>query len=157
MISIIAAVAENNVIGVKNDLPWNIPEDLKRFKQLTLGKTVLMGRNTYLSIVSRLGKPLPGRINVVVSSQPMEVPAGVLVYNDLNKALDDLKNEDVFIIGGAMVFQQTLDRVEKLYITHIHKTYEGDTFFPVIDEKIWKKVEEEPHEGFSFVTYQKII
>lgn len=157
MLSIIAAVAKKNVIGVKNDLPWDIPEDLKRFRSLTLGKTVLMGRNTYLSIVSRIGKPLPNRKNIVISNNPDDkYPEGVLMYNNLDKALQDLKNQDVFIIGGAMIYKQLLPKADKLYITHIDKDYEGDAFFPEIDPRIWKKVKEEPNEGFAFVDYEKI-
>lgn len=155
MLAIIAAVAENNVIGVKNDLPWNIPEDLKRFKELTLGKTVLMGRNTYLSIISRIGRPLPGRRNVVLSGAPMDVPAGVVVYNNLDKAIADLKKEETFIIGGAMVFKQTIDIADALYITHIHKAHEGDTFFPAIDPAVWQKNSDEPREGYSFAIYRR--
>src|SRR5437016_4444716 len=117
MLAIIAAVAANGVIGNKNDLPWNLPEDLKHFKSLTMGKAVLMGRNTYLSIVSRLGKPLPGRKNIVVSNVPMpELPEGVTVYDDLEKAIAVGKDRDVFIIGGAMIFNQTINRVDVLYI-----------------------------------------
>ncbi len=157
MLSIIAAVANKNVIGVKNDLPWNIPEDLKRFRVLTSGKTVLMGRNTYLSIVGRLGKPLPNRTNIVISNNPEDkFPEGVISYNNLDKALEDLKDKDVFVIGGAMIYKQLLPKADKLYITHIDKDYEGDAFFPEIDLSIWKKVWQEPHEGFSFVNYEKI-
>ncbi len=157
MLSIIAAVAENNVIGVKNGLPWNLPEDLKYFKEITMGKTVLMGRNTFLSIMQILKKPFPGRVNVVISNnQEDKVPEGVLLYHDLEKALQDLADKDVFVAGGAMIFSQMINRVDKLYITHIHKAYEGDVKFPEIDPAIWKKTKEIPREGFTFTQYERI-
>src|SRR3990167_6978043 len=105
MISIIAAVAKNGVIGTKNDLPWHIPEDLKRFKELTTGKTVLMGSKTYESIVKRLRHPLPNRKNIVVSADPnYKVGEGVTLYNPLDEALEKYKNEDLFIIGGGSIY-----------------------------------------------------
>ncbi len=157
MISIIAAVADNNIIGIKNGLPWDLPEDLKRFKEITTGKTVLMGRNTFLSIMDILKKPFPGRTNVVISNQPDDVvPDGVLLYSDLEQALKDLSGKDVFVVGGAMIFSQMINRVDKLYITHIHKSPEGDVSFPKIDPNIWKKVWEEKYDGFDFVNYEKI-
>ncbi|MEK7161833.1 MAG: dihydrofolate reductase [Patescibacteria group bacterium] len=156
MLSIIAAVADNNVIGIKNGLPWNLPEDLKRFKEITMGKPVLMGRNTFLSIMDILKKPFPGRLNVVISNNPEDkVPEGVLLYHDLEQALKDLADKDVYVVGGAMIYKQLINRVDKLYITHINKKYEGDVFFPEIDPKIWQKVKTESHEGFSFVNYER--
>lgn len=156
MLSLIAAVADNNCIGNKNKIPWNIPEDFQYFKKMTLDKTCLMGLATFKSIMDYLGKPLPGRKTVVLTHNTNFIPPeGVLVYGDLDKALDDLKNEDVFVCGGASIYQQTINRVDTLYITRVHQTPEGDTFFPVIDESIWKKMNEEKHDGFSFVTYKK--
>jgi len=156
-LAIIAAVAKNNVIGKSNSLPWYLPEDLKRFKQLTTGKTVLMGRKTYESVINRLGKPLPNRKNVVITSQvDYSVSEGVIVYNDLNKALDELKNDEVLISGGAKIYEQTIDLVDKLYITHINREVDGDVLFPKIDLNKWKKISEERHEGFSFVEYERI-
>lgn len=157
MLSIIAAVADNNIIGIKNGLPWDLPEDLKRFKEITTGKTVLMGRNTFLSIMNILKKPFPGRTNVVISNLPNDVvPEGVLLYNDLEQALKDLSDKDVFVVGGAMIFSQMINRVDKLYITHIHKSPEGDVSFPKIDPNIWKNVWEEKHDGFTFVNYERV-
>ncbi len=157
MLALIAAVAENNVIGVKNGLPWHIPEDLKHFKHLTMGKTVLMGRNTFFSIMEILKKPFPGRTNVVISNNPEDkMPQGAVLYGDLEAALKDLAGKDVFVAGGAMVFAQMINRVDRLYITHIHKSYEGDVYFPKIDPAIWRKVKDEPHEGFNFAEYEKI-
>jgi dihydrofolate reductase len=157
MLSIIAAVADNNVIGIKNGLPWHLPEDLKHFKDLTMGKTVLMGRNTFLSIMEILKKPFPARTNVVISNNPEDkVPQGVLLYHDLEQALKDLAAKDVFVVGGAMIYSQLINRVDRLYITHIHKSYDGDVYFPIIDPAVWRKTKEDPHEGFSFAEYEKV-
>ena len=156
-LAIIAAVAKNNVIGKRNALPWYIPEDLKRFKLLTTGKTVLMGRKTSDSIIQNLGKPLPNRKNVVITSQSdYRVPDGVVVYNNLKKALEELKNEEVMVSGGGEIYKQTIDFAEKLYITHVDKEVDGDVFFPEIDSNKWKKISEEKHEGFSFTEYERI-
>lgn len=157
MLSIIAAVADNNIIGIKNGLPWNLPEDLKRFKEITTGKTVLMGRNTFLSIMNILKKPFPNRTNVVISNNHGDkVPEGVLLYYDLEQALKDLSGKDVFVVGGTMIFSQMINRVDKLYITHVHQFPEGDVSFPKIDPKIWKKVWQEDHAGFSFANYERV-
>ena len=157
MIAIIAAVAKNNVIGVKNDLPWHLPEDLKRFKELTLGKVVVMGRKTYDSIIGRLKKPLPGRTSVVISTQDLQLPSGVELYHNLTDALASYRTQDVFIIGGAQIFEQSIGLTDTLFITQVDKEVEGDAFFPVIDENVWKKAEEEKHEGYSFLKYVKTI
>ena len=155
MIAIIAAVAKNNVIGVKNDLPWHLPEDLKRFKELTLGNVVVMGRKTYDSIIGRLKKPLPGRTSVVISTQELQLPPGVELYHNLTDALASHKGQDIFIIGGAQIFNQSLNLADTLYITQVDKDVEGDAFFPKIDENFWKKGQEEKFDGYSFVTYKR--
>lgn len=156
MFSLIVAVAENNCIGIKNQLPWNIPEDLAHFKTLTMGKTCLMGLKTFESILGYLGKPLPGRKTVVVSSNSNFVPpAGVRIFNSLDAVFENLKNEDVFVCGGASIYAQTLNRVDTLYITRVHKIVDGDVFFPEIDPNIWNEVEREDHPEFSFITYKK--
>lgn len=156
-IAIIAAVAKNNVIGKSNTLPWYIPEDLKRFRALTIGKTVLMGRKTFESIIKKIGAPLPKRKNVIITKKRnYQAPKGVVIFYDLKKALEALKNEEVFIIGGAQIYQQTIDLAETLYITHIDKEIEGDVFFPEIDLSIWKKITEDKREGFSFALYKKV-
>ncbi len=156
-VSIIAAVAKNGVIGKENALPWYLPEDLKRFRNLTSGKTVLMGRKTFESIIARNGKPLPNRKNVVITKQKeYQVPEGVTVYNDIEKALRELKNEDLCIIGGGDIYKQTIDAGDFLYITHVDQEFEGDVYFPEIDASKWKKVLEEKHEGYSFATYERI-
>jgi dihydrofolate reductase len=153
-IHMIAAVAKNNVIGKSNDLPWYIPEDLKKFKDLTLGKTVLMGRKTYESILNRLGKPLPNRKHIVITKdQAYEAKhPDVVVLHDLNQALDGLK-DDVMVIGGGEIYKQMMDLADVLHITHVHKDIEGDTFFPEIDNVVWRKESEEPGNGFTWVKY----
>src|SRR6266404_1412581 len=142
------AIAKNWVIGGGNDLPWYLPEDLKHFKKITTGKTVLMGRKTYDSIVKRLNKPLPNRKNVVITRQPdFKAADGVLVFHSIEEALKNT-TEDVYIIGGAQIFEQTLPLAEKMYITKVHQEYPGDAFFPKIDFSQWKLLEQEDHEGY---------
>lgn len=155
MITLIAAVAQNQCIGAKGQLAWHIPEDLNHFKQLTLGKTVLMGERTWKSLPDK-ARPLPGRANVVVSSDlSFTAPEGVRVFNDLDQALKDLSSEDVFVMGGAMVYAQTIDRADRLEITHVHRVVDGDVFFPQIDPSRWQETTREDHPDFSFVTYQR--
>ena len=158
MFSLIVAVAQNNCIGISNQLPWNIPEDLKHFKNLTMGKTVLMGQKTFDSILGYIGKPLPGRKTVVITSNLNYIPPNqeVRVFHSLDEAFEKLKNEDVFVCGGASIYKQTLDRVDILYITEVKKIVEGDVFFPEINKNIWREVEREKHEEFDFVIYKKI-
>lgn len=154
--SLIAAVAKNNCIGKDNKLPWNIPEDLKHFKDLTMGKTVLMGQTTFESILGYLGKPLPGRKTVVITNNPDFIPPeGVRVVHSLNEMFNTLKDEDVFVCGGASIYRQTINNVDTLYITHVNQTVEGDVFFPEIDKNIWQEAEREDHKGFSFAKYIK--
>ena len=156
MISLIAAVADNNVVGVKNKLPWDLPEDLKHFQNVTRGKTVLMGDRTFESIVSILGKPLPKRKNIVVTlNKGYVVPAGVEVRFDLFKALEEFKNEDLFVIGGPTIWKLALPKVDYLYITHVHQSPEGDAFFPEVNWQEWEKLSEENHQGFSFAEYKR--
>jgi len=150
------AVAENGVIGKNNDLPWHLPEDLKHFKEITLGKTVVIGRKTFESIFARLKKPLPGRKNVVISRQEAyKVPEGVLVFKSLDDAYKALADEDLYIIGGAEIYKQALPLAEKLYMTHVAGNYQGDAFFPKLDFSQWEKVEEQPHEGYTFAVYKR--
>lgn len=155
--SLIAAVAENNCIGKNNKIPWNVPEDFQYFKKMTLGKTCVMGQATFESILGYLGKPLPGRQTVVLTLDKNYIaPEGVRILHSLDDVFEQLKNEDAFICGGASIYRQTIDRVDTLYITHIQQSPDGDTFFPEINKSIWKETAREDHEGFSFVTYQKI-
>ncbi len=157
MIIIIAAVAKNNVIGRGNDLPWHIPEDLKHFQNLTNGKTVLMGSNTFTSIIKRLGKPLPNRKNIVVTSDKnFNVPPGVIVYYSLQDALLALKNQEVWVIGGASIYKQVFPLADKMYITEVDLRPVGDTYFPNISKTEWREISRKQYEGFAFVEYERI-
>lgn len=155
-LSLIAAIAENNCIGKNNTLPWHIPEDLKHFKEVTRGKTVLMGRKTWESLPERF-RPLPDRLNIVITRQsPYTVPAGVEVYASPEEAVAARPLEEIMVIGGAEMYRQTIDQADTLYITHVKQSVEGDAFFPVIDPAVWKEAECEDHDGFSFVTYKHV-
>lgn len=158
-ISFVVAVAKNGVIGKSNDLPFYIPEDLKHFKKITEGHTVLMGRNTFNSIMKRLGKPLPNRKNVVVTHDQNFHPEGVLVFHSLEEALAALEQDtdELMIAGGAQIYKQLADigRVDRIYMTHVHREVEGDIMFPNIDLSKWKKISEEPHEEFTWTTYER--
>ncbi|KKQ27068.1 MAG: Dihydrofolate reductase [Candidatus Magasanikbacteria bacterium GW2011_GWC2_37_14] len=157
MFSLIAAVAKNNCIGANNKIPWNIPEDFQYFKKTTLGKTCLMGKATFESIISYLGKPLPERKTAVITSDKnYQVPEGVRIFSSLDEAFADLAAEDVFVCGGASIYKQTIDRVDILYITEIDTEPAGDTFFPEINKNIWHETWREKHEGFSFIKYSKL-
>lgn len=156
MITIIAAIAKNNVIGSKNDLPWYLPEDLKHFKEITTGHTVIMGRKTYESIISRIGKPLPNRKSVVITrNTSYQVPDEVQKYTMLDEALQK-HPEDVYVIGGASMYEQALSYADRLIITHIHQEYQGDSYFPTIDTSKWIEQSRQDYEGYSFVTYRKV-
>lgn len=155
MISILAALSDNSCIGQNNKLPWHIPEDLKRFKELTTGKVVVMGRKTFESILGYLGKPLPNRTNVVITNQAdYPVPAGVEVFTSPAAALTAHTADEVVIIGGAQIYTQTLPLADTLYLTEVHQTVLGDTFFPEFDKAKWHETAREKHDGFDFVIYQ---
>jgi dihydrofolate reductase len=163
-ISFIVAVSENNAIGKDNKLPWHLPEDLKFFKRTTMGKPVLMGRKTYES----LGKPLPGRLNIVVSTHKnLAVAEGVLVYSNISEAVARLQEEPVdegFIIGGGKIFTETMGAAERMYITRVSCTVpDADAFFPEIDHTHWKLAWNEKHHAdekhqyaFTFEQYERI-
>ena len=147
-------MAKNNVIGKDNDLPWNIPEDLKHFRKITEGGTVLMGRKTFESIMDRNNKPLPNRTNVVlIRNKDYKVPGGVLLFHDVDQALQNLDCEELFVMGGGSIYKLFMDRVDKIYMTHIEKEINGDVYFPKIDFTKWKRINKEQHKGFSFVDY----
>ena len=147
---IIAAIAHNRVIGKNGTVPWHIPEDLKRFKQLTTGHTVIMGRKTFES----LDRPLSNRSNIVITSQYIN---GIKTYPSLDFALQALKNEkDLFVIGGGRVFAQALKLADELRLTLVDRDVEGDTFFPPYEEFLrnnFQLVSEERHVGFAFLDY----
>jgi dihydrofolate reductase len=154
-ITLIAAKAANNCIGKNGQLPWNIPEDLKHFREITIGKTVLMGRKTWESIPTKY-RPLPGRKNVVVSRDPLFTATGGEVFHDLSEALSILSKEEVCIIGGSALFKECLPLAQTIELTQIHAVYEGDTFFPEIDLNEWHVTKREDHNQFSFLTYKRI-
>ncbi|MFY0580643.1 dihydrofolate reductase [Cystobacter fuscus] len=128
-LSAIVAMASNRCIGRDNTLPWRLPADLQRFKRLTLGHTLLMGRKTYESI----GRPLPGRTMLVVTRQHGWAPEGIEVAHSLEEALARARGDEIFLAGGAQLYEQAMDRVRRLYLTRIDREYEGDTFFPDVD------------------------
>lgn len=155
-LSLIAAIAKNNVIGNQNTLPWHIPEDLQHFKKITKGHTVLMGRKTWESIPEKF-RPLPERTNIVITrNAAYPVPSHVEVYTTLEEACAKHPTEEIMVIGGADMYRQTIDKADTLFITHIDQEVVGDAFFPPIDLNQWKEIEREPKDGFSFVTYKKI-
>ena len=159
-LTLIAGIAENNIIGKKNELPWYLSEDLKRFKSLTLGKTVIVGRKTYESIIQRLGKPLPERKSIVVTNRKdYPVSEGVIVVNSIDEAIKKAGEfgDKAFVIGGQQIYEQTIGLADRLEITKINKNYEGDAFFPEIDESKWRRVLKEDKETkdgtkYSFLT-----
>jgi dihydrofolate reductase len=164
-IVLVAAIADNGVIGRNNALPWRLGSDLKRFKALTIGKPVVMGRKTYLSI----GKPLPKRTNLVVSRDQGFAPQGVLVARSLEAALAAARADaarrgvdEIAVIGGTDIFLQTMPLADRLEITHVHARPPGDTYFPPIDHARWRAVARSEHPAgprddvsFSYVTYQR--
>jgi len=142
-ISIIVAIAENNAIGLNNKLLWHISEDMKRFKRITLGHKVIMGRNTYLSLPVR---PLTGRTNIVISDKPEEKFEGSTTVYSVEQALEICPpDEECFVIGGAMIYRQFLRFAKKLYITRIFKSYDADTFFPEINLDEWNETNRETY------------
>lgn len=160
MISIIAAVAANGVIGSGNAMPWHISEDFRRFKAITMGHPIVMGRKTFES----LGRPLPGRTNVVVTRNPAYgAPEGVLVVGSLDEAMALFPaDEEVFIIGGGEIYREAMSIADKLYITRVYAPFDGDTTFPYIPADEWRVVSREAHERgekfphpFEFVDYAR--
>lgn len=159
MISIIVAMSENRVIGKDNKLIWHLPADLKRFKQLTMGHHVIMGRKTFESI----GRVLPGRTFIIVTRQKDFQFPGCLVADSIEKAIELCKNDaESFIIGGAQIYNQALPLADKIYLTQIHQSFEGDVFFPEINKEEWNITLQENHKAdeknlyaYSFVDYER--
>ena len=159
-ISIIVAFAHNNVIGKDNQLIWHLPADLKYFKNLTTNHHIVMGRKTFDSI----GKPLPNRVSVVITRDKNYIgQEGVIVKHSVQEAIDFCKEQDeIFIIGGAEIYKQSIEHATKLYVTYIDEKFEGDAFFPSIDASQWKRVSSEKHEPdeknkhhYSFDVYER--
>jgi len=153
MISMIFAMDPTGLIGKNNDLPWNYPEDLQYFKYITLNKTVLMGVTTFESIVSRLNKPLPNRKSIVASLTEFSYP-GVQVISDLEAFLKEKHDEEIFVIGGKTIYEIALPYADKLYITHIKKVYEGDTYLD-IDLSDFTLVKSDDNEDLTFAVYER--
>lgn len=150
MITIIVAVAENGAIGCHNKLLWHIGDDLKRFKALTTGHTILMGRKTYESI----GRPLPKRRNIVISRNLELSIEGVEVVGSVEAAIEMCGSDsEIFVIGGAQIYSQTLALADKLYLTKVYQSPQGDVFFPEIDANEWVEVACDRREGYDFIDY----
>lgn len=161
MITVIAAIGKNNELGKENELIWHLPADLKRFKKLTSGNTIIMGRNTFESI----GRSLPNRTNIVVTRDPNYKKDGCLIANSIKEAISFVeKGEEIFIIGGAQVYKQVLENglVDRLDITYINASFDADVFFPEIKAEQWKEVSRERFEAdgqnkydYTFVSYNR--
>jgi dihydrofolate reductase len=160
MLTLIAATSENNALGKDNDLVWHLPDDFKRFKALTSGHYIVMGRKTFESFP----KPLPNRTHVIITRQKdYEVPEGCIVVNSLTKAIEiSPENEEIFIIGGGQIYKQSIEIADKIELTRVHTTVEADTFFPEIDETIWEIIQSEYHPkdekhqyDFTYLTFVK--
>lgn len=159
-LTLIAAAAENDVIGKDNQLIWHLSDDLKHFKNLTSGHSIIMGRKTFESF----GKPLPNRTHIVITRQKKyTAPFGVIVVHSLEEALETAKNDtQPFIIGGGEIYKEAMPYADKIELTRVHDHFDGDTFFPQIDRLIWKETESILHQkddkhdySFSFITYER--
>lgn len=158
-VTIVVAIAENYAIGKSNQLLWHMPADLKHFKQITSGHTIIMGRKTYDSV----GKPLPNRRNIIISRQDVTIP-GCEVVQSVEDALELCANEDeVFIVGGAEIYKLAMNKTDRIYLTIIHHSFDADSFFPEIDYMEWKEVSREDHPAdekhkyaYSFITLERI-
>jgi dihydrofolate reductase len=149
----IAAVAANGVIGAENDIPWRIPADWQRFKALTMGNVLIMGRKTYDSI----GRPLRGRTTFVITRDRMWHGDGVRAVASVDEAIDQamlLHPKTIFVAGGGEIYRVAWDRLTGLEITEVHRHPDGDVIFPAIDPEEWIETAREPHDGFSFVSYR---
>jgi len=149
IISLIAAMDKNHLIGVKNGLPWHLPADFKHFKEITMGKPVVMGRKTFESI----GKPLPGRKNIIVSRSGFSAD-GVVVVDSIDTALQEVSDcDEVMIIGGASFYEQMIDKASRMYLTHVDAECKGDAWFPEFSLSDWKIVSENEHSANEKNTY----
>lgn len=153
-------MARNRVIGRNNTLPWHLSPDLKRFRRITMGHPIIMGRKTCESI----GRPLDGRENIVITRNPGFRPEGVTVAGSIDEALESASDDEIMIIGGADIYEQTLPRADRIHLTLIHESFEGDAYFPEIDDEDWKETEREDIEpgvdaafGYSFITLERVL
>jgi len=162
-IVLIAAVAANGVIGADGELPWDLPEDMRHFKETTTGHPVIAGRRTFENVLAGLGGPLPDRTNVVLSRSDPDVPEDVLVVESVATALvaaaaaaRERGVERAYVMGGAAVYEAFADRADRLVLTEIEEAYEGEVEFPIWPpEEEWTEVEREERDGFAFVTYER--
>ena len=160
-ISLIVAMASNRAIGLNNQMPWHLSADLKKFKQITMGLPILMGRKTYESI----GHPLPGRSNIIISRNPTYQQSGCQVFDNVDKAIAACQEYDeIFVIGGATFYQAMLPKADLLYLTQINKAFDADTFFPVINQQEWKEIAREDIDNdptvdfsYSFLKLERIV
>jgi dihydrofolate reductase len=158
-LSLIVAMAENRTIGLNKEMPWHLSADLKKFKKITMGHPIIMGRKTFESI----GKPLPGRKNIIISRNSNYLQEGCEVFNSLDSALESCsKEEEIFVIGGATLYESILEKSDRLYITEIKKSFAGDTWFPEFDQNQWSEYQREDIDNdvsvdfsYSFVTYDR--
>lgn len=162
MIAAVVAKSENNVIGIDNDLPWDLPNDRAYFSKVTRGHTVIMGRKTAESIATRLGHGLPDRQNILVTRDTDYMLDGFTTVHDIETAVRDA-SEDAFIIGGEQIYRLALPLLDRIYLTEVHTTLQGDTFFPEIDRSEWREIERESHKkddknqyDYDFVTLDRI-
>ncbi len=158
-ITAVVAIASNYAIGKNNQLLWYLPNDLKHFKNITAGGTIIMGRKTFDSV----GKPLPKRRNIVITRQDIAIE-GCEVVKSIDEAIALCKTEDeVFIVGGAEIYRQAMHLTNRIYLTIVHQSFDADTFFPEIDYKDWKETDREDHEAdekhqfsYSFITLERV-
>ncbi|MHB1678208.1 MAG: dihydrofolate reductase [Sulfuriferula sp.] len=159
IISLIAAVSRDGVIGIRNSLPWHLPADLRYFKKLTLGHTIVMGRKTFESV----GRPLPGRTNLIISREAYAAPTGTEVVHSIDSAITFCADQnEVFFIGGGEIFQQIMSLAQRLYLTEIDmEIAQGDAWFPEFDKTVWKETQREAQYdeasqcAFDFVIYER--
>jgi len=163
-LSIIVAMSQNRVIGVDGKLPWHLPEDLKRFRALTEGKTVIMGRKTHESIVALIGKPLPKRNNIVISRDGSYLAKGCVVVPSFGDACWEVGHldDEVFVIGGGMIYTEAIHFADTIYLTLVHTVIDGDALFPQFEEDGWHEVSRVRHHrdathahDYSFITYER--
>lgn len=153
-IALIAAMSENGVIGNNNKLPWHLPEELKYFREKTRGKSVVMGRKTFESMGS---KPLPHRLNIILTHELNFTAQDCVIVHSTEEALKAAGDcEEIMVIGGAEIYKAFLPMASRIYLTVIHQTYVGDTFFPTLDWHAWKTISEEKRDGFTLKIFDKI-
>ncbi|MFB6091929.1 MAG: dihydrofolate reductase [Haloquadratum sp.] len=161
-IVLIAAVAENGVIGRDGEMPWHHAADLAHFKRTTTGHPVIVGRKTYETVVDALGEPFPGRTSVVLSSRSLDLPDGAVLAHSVDEAIElavedarDRGVETAYVAGGGRVYEQFLPSASRMILTEIHDTYDGDTSFPEWDDDAWREVRRDERDAFDFVTYER--